>query len=84
MTKKSVLAVSLLLPFLAISSSGAALASHNYQHRPNNPPSASGYPAGYDTSGAPFYLSQLGRKPGLINGAPVNPCTWGAKAQNRC
>ncbi len=86
MIRKRLFTVTLLLPFMAVSD--VANASHNYQHRPNEARVSSAYamdyPVGYDSSGAPFFRGQLGRKSGPISGAPTNPCTFGAKAQNRC
>lgn len=46
--------------------------------------SGRGYPAGYDTGGAPYYLDELGAQPGPRTGAPANPCYSGLRAQNRC
>jgi hypothetical protein len=40
------------------------------------------YPAGYDTSGAPYYHSQLGWHP--LGPVGANPCYPGLRAQNRC
>jgi hypothetical protein len=42
------------------------------------------YPYGYDTSGVPFWRSELGWQPGWLGGAPANPCEPGQRMQNRC
>lgn len=74
MSRKRLLTVSLLLPFMAIS--GIALADHNYQHRSNEARSYSPHEPFAMERKAPIRRVARGHKNDQKNSNAVKPCTF--------
>src|SRR6266566_3663501 len=80
MLTKHLLTISILLPFMAISS--AVHADHNYQHRPNQP---AGY-AAFNQAGPPPDASntELQGRPALQPRNSRNACTYQGDRNPAC